>query len=162
MPVGDDTVQTDLVQVRSLELQHFVDARAVDLVRSILDLLLSTVGPAESGVDELLAVLVEQVERWQMSAARDLDQLCEAVPDLCLGQRPEETEVEEGVDWSVVRAQAVLVVTVVDRNLDGDGRVNQTDDSRGDADEVGVAAVRGASEAVCRLAQVKMKTGLIR
>ena len=83
--VSDDTVETDLVEVRSLQLQHLVDAGAVDLVRSLADLLGGIVAATELHLDELLAVLVEKVERPQVGAARDLDQLCETISHLRLG-----------------------------------------------------------------------------
>ena len=47
-----------------LELQHLVDTSPVDLVGCFLDLLLSTIGVTESGLDELLGVLVEKVGMW--------------------------------------------------------------------------------------------------
>jgi hypothetical protein len=142
--VSNDTVKTNLVEVGGLELQHLVDTSPVDLVGCILDLLLSTVGVAESGFDELLGVLVEEVECGQVSTAGDLDQLCETVPDLRSGECAEETEVEEGVLGCVVGTETVLVVAVVDTDLDRDGSVNQTNDGGGNADEVGVAAVGSA------------------
>lgn len=48
----------------------------------------------------------------------------------------------------MVGTEAVLVVAVVDGDLDGDGSINETDDGSGNADVVGVAAVRSTSEAV--------------
>jgi hypothetical protein len=139
--VGNDTVETNLVKVRGLELEHLVDTSPVDLVGSLLDLLLGTIGVAESGVDELLGIFVEKVECGQVSTAGDLDQLCETVPDLRSGKSAEETEVKEGVDGSVVCTETVLVVGVVDADLDGDGSVDQANDGGGNTDEVGVAAV---------------------
>jgi hypothetical protein len=139
--VGNDTVETDLVKVGGLELEHLVDTSPVDLVGSLLDLLLGTIGVAESGVDELLGIFVEKVECGQVSTAGDLDQLCETVPDLRSGKSAEETEVKEGVDRSVVCTETVLVVGVVDTDLDGDGSVDQANNGGGDTDEVGVAAV---------------------
>jgi hypothetical protein len=67
--VGNDTVETDLVEVGGLELKHLVDTSPVDLVGSLLHLLLSTVGVAECGVDQLLGIFVEKVERGQVSTA---------------------------------------------------------------------------------------------
>jgi len=142
--VCNDTVETDLVKVGGLELEHLVDTSPVNPVGSILNLLLSTVGVAESGVDELLGVLVEKIECGQVSTAGDLNQLCETVPDLRSGKCAEETEVKEGVDWGVVCTETVLVVGVVDADLDGDGSVDQANDGCGNADEVGVAAVGSA------------------
>ena len=144
MTVGNDTVKTNLVEVGCLELEHLVNTSPVDLVGCLLDLLLSTVGVAESGVDELLGVLVEKVKCGQVSTAGDLDQLCETVSDLRSGKSTEETEVKEGVDGGVVCTEAVLVVGVVDADLDGDRSVDQANDGCGNADEVGVAAVGSA------------------
>lgn len=118
MTVGNDTVETNLVKVRGLELQHLVDTSPVDLVGSILNLLLSTVGVAESSVDQLLGVLVEKIECGKVSTGGDLNQFCETVPDLGGGKCAEETEVKEGVDGGVVCTKTVLVVGVVDANLD--------------------------------------------
>ena len=142
--VCNNTVETDLMKVRGLELKHLVDTSPVDLVGSILDLLLSTIGVAESGVNELLGVLVKKIACGQVSTAGDLDQLCETVPDLRSGKSTEEAEVKEGVDGSVICTKTVLVVGVVDADLDGDGSVNQANDGCGNADKVGVAAVGSA------------------
>lgn len=49
----------------------------------------------------------------------------------------------------MVGAKAVLVSAVVDSHLDRNGGVNETNNCGGDADEVGVAAVRSAGKAVC-------------
>lgn len=56
------------------------------------------------------------------------------------------TDDVSNVHWCVVCSKAVLVVAVVDSYLDRDGCVNQSNDGRWDADEVGVSAVGGASE----------------
>jgi hypothetical protein len=47
------------------------------------------------------------------------------------------------VDRSVVCAETVLVVGVVDADLDRDGCIDQANDGGGNTDEVGVAAVGG-------------------
>jgi len=144
--VGNDTVKADLVEVWSLELQHLKDTSTVDLIGSVVDLLVSAIGTTEASANELLAVLVKQVESWEMATSGDLDQLCESVPDLSLWQSAEEAEVEEGVHWGVVSSQAVLVVAVVDGDLDGDRSVNETNDGGWDTDVVGVATVSSACE----------------
>lgn len=82
--VGDDSVKTNLVEVGCLELQHLVNTSSVDLVGGRTDFIRSTVSTSEGSTDELLAVLVKQIVGWQMSARRDLDQLCESVSDLSL------------------------------------------------------------------------------
>lgn len=145
--VGNDTVQHDLMEIGRLQLEHLVDTSPTDPVRSLLQLRTGIVGPAEAGTDEVLTVLVEQIKSLPVGARRDLDQLGEAVADLSLWQRAEECEVEEGMDGSVVSPQTVLVPPVVDSNLDGNGCVDEADNRGGDADVVGVAAIRGTREA---------------
>ena len=86
--VGNDTVETDLVEVGRLELQHLVDARAIDLVRGLADVISCIVTTTELCVDQLLAELVEEIECSEVGAAGDLNQLCETVPYLPLGQGP--------------------------------------------------------------------------
>ena len=146
MTVGNDTVKTDLVQVWSLELQHLEDTSTVDLVCSIIDLLLGAVSTTEASADELLAVLVEQIESWEVTTSGDLDQLCESVSDLSLWKSAQEAEVEESVHWGVVGTETILVVAVVDGDLDGDGSVNETNDGGWNTDVVGVAAVGSTGE----------------
>lgn len=146
--IGDDSVETNLVKVGGLELQHLVNTVAVDLVSGILDLLGSTITTAKASGDELLAILVEEVEGVEVSASRDLDQLCESVADLSIGKCAKEAKVKEGVHGSVVGTQTVLVVAVVDGNLDRDRGINQTNDSGGDTNEVGVSAVGSTGETV--------------
>jgi hypothetical protein len=148
--VGNDSVQADLVKVGCLELQHLVDAGTVDGISGFPDLLGRIVGAAESGANDLLAVLVEQVKGGKVSTRGDLDQLRESVADLRLRQSAQEGEVEEGVDGGVVSSESVLVVAVVDGNLDRNRGINQTDNSGGNSDEVGISAVSSACEASLR------------
>lgn len=148
MAVGNDSVKTNFVEVGGLKLQHLVDTSAVDLVGSIANLLGSTITTTEASGDELLTVLVQQVEGVEVGTGGDLDQLCETVADLSIGESAEEGKVKEGVHGSVVGTKTVLVVVVVDANLDGDGSINQTNDSGGHTDEVGVSAVSRTSETV--------------
>jgi hypothetical protein len=103
--IRNDTVQANLVEVGSLELQHLVDARAVDLIRSLLD------------------------------------QLCESVSYLPLGQSSKECEVEECVHGRMVRSETVLIVAVVNGDLDANTGINQTDDCRRNSDEVSIPPV---------------------
>jgi len=146
--VGNDSVKTNFVKVGGLKLQHLVDTAAVDLVGSVANLLGSTLTATESGFNELLTVLVEQVEGVEVGTGRDLDQLCETVADLGIGKRAEEGEVKEGVHGSMVGTKTVLVVVVVDTDLDRDGGVNETNNGGGNTDEVGVSAVSSTSESV--------------
>ena len=148
MAICNDPIQSDLMQVRRLQLQHLVDPLPVDLIRRLDQLLRTPIRSAKALLNQLLAVLVQQVKGVEMRTRRDLDQLREAVADLSRGQGSQEREVEEGVDWGVVGAQTVLVVAVVDGDLDGDGCVDQSDDRGGDSDEVCVAAVSGTCESV--------------
>lgn len=102
----------------------------------------SIVRPSKLGVDQLLAVLVQEVEHLQVRARRNLDQLSKAVSNLCNGQCPQECEIQESVHGSMIGTQAVLVVAVVDGDLDTDACVNQTNDCSRHSNEVGVASVR--------------------
>ena len=150
MAICNDPIQSDLMQVRRLQLQHLVDPLPVDLIRRLDQLLRTPIRSAKALLNQLLAVLVQQVKGVEMGTSRDLDQLREAVADLGRGQRSQEREVEEGVDRCVVGAQTVLVVAIVDGDLNGDGCIDQADDRGGDTDEVCVAAVRSTCESVRR------------
>ena len=145
MAVGDNTVKTDLVKVRCLELQHLMDTSTVDGVGSLADLLVVAF-TTKAGSNQLLAVLVKKIECGPVATCRDLDQLGKAVSDLCLGQSLQEREVQEGVDGSVVSTQPILVVAVVNSDLDADTGIDKTNDCSWNTDEVGVPAVGGASK----------------
>ncbi len=82
--IGNDAVQSNLVEIWSFELQHLANALLVDLVRSITNFLSSAIGPSEPSLDELFAIFIEQVESVKVRAGRDLDQLGKTVSDLCL------------------------------------------------------------------------------
>lgn len=146
MAVSNNSVQTNLVQVGRLQLQHFVNPVPVNLVRSVPDFLRAVVHTAEASTNQLLAVLVQQIKGGQVSTARDLDQLGESVADLSLRESTEESKVKEGVLRCVVGAQAVLVVAVVHGDLDRYRSVDQTNDGRGDTNVVRVASVSSASK----------------
>jgi hypothetical protein len=148
MAICNDPIQSDLMQVRRLQLQHLVDSLPVDLIRRLDQLLRASIRSAKALLNQLLAVLVQQVKGVEMRTRRDLDQLGETVANLSRRQGSKECEVKEGVDWGVVGAQTVLVIAVVDGDFDGDGCVDQTDDRGGDSDEVCVAAVGSACESV--------------
>lgn len=147
VPVGDNSVEHELVQVGRLEPQHLVDARAANLVSSLPYILGGSLEAPKGGADEVLAVLVEQVKGVAVSARRNLDELREAIADLGNGEGAEESKVKEGVRRSVVSAEAVLVLAVVDGHLDGDGGINQTYNGGGNTDVVCVAPVGGTREA---------------
>ena len=48
----------------------------------------------------------------------------------------------------VIGSETILVVAVIDGHFDGYGRVNQTNHSGRNANEVGVPAISGASESM--------------
>lgn len=147
MTVGNDTVKTNLVEVRCLELKHLVDTGAVYFIRCLANFVIVTLTTEACG-DQLLAVLVQQIKCWPMCASRDLDELCEAISDLSLWKSPQETKVEECVHGCMVGTQSVLVVAVVDTDLDADTGVDQTNDGGGDTDVVGGSSVCSTSKPV--------------
>lgn len=57
--VGNDSIQTNLMQVGGLQLQHLVDARTADLIRRLLHLLTCVICATKSGLDQLLTILVQ-------------------------------------------------------------------------------------------------------
>lgn len=147
MPVGNDTVKHNLMQVRCLQLEHLIDTRTTDLIRRAPDLLGRPIIATKRRANQILAVSVKQVQGGLVSTRRDLNELGEAIADLRHGQRAQEGKVQEGVDGRVVGAQPVLVPSVVDTDFDGHGGVDEPDDGGRDTDEVGAAAVGGTSEA---------------
>lgn len=82
--VGNYSVKANLVEIGCLELQHFVNTSSVDLVGGLSDLIRRTISTAKCGSDQLLAVLVEEIVRGQVSTRRNLDQLSKSVTDLGL------------------------------------------------------------------------------
>ena len=142
MAVGNDTVKTNLVEVRGLELQHLVNTSTVDGVSGLADLLVISL-TTKAGSDQLLAVLVKKVECGLVGTCRDLDQLSKAVSDLCLGEGLQERKVQECVNGGVVCTQPVLVVAVVNSNLDTDTGIDEANDCSGNTDEVCASAVCG-------------------
>jgi hypothetical protein len=139
--IRNDTVQANLVEVGSLELQHLVDARAVDLIRSLADLAGLIIDTTKLCRDQPLAELVKEIECAKMGAGGNLDQLCESVSYLPLGQSSKECEVEECVHGRMVRSETVLIVAVVNGDLDANTGINQTDDCRRNSDEVSIPPV---------------------
>lgn len=104
------------------------------------------IGSTKFGVNELLAILVQQVKDLKVCTRRNLDELCKSIPDLSNRQGAEESKVQEGVDRSMVGTKAVLVVAVVDGNLDAHTSINQANDSSRHPNEVGVSSVGRAGE----------------
>lgn len=50
------------MQVRCLQLQHFVNSLHIDFVGGVPDLLRGAICTAEASLDELLAIFVQQLE----------------------------------------------------------------------------------------------------
>lgn len=84
MTESDDSVQSQLVKIRGLELQHGVDTLFADLLSGIPDIL-STSHVSETSLDQLLSVLNKQVPNLLVSNRGDLDELGETVTCLSLG-----------------------------------------------------------------------------
>jgi hypothetical protein len=170
--IGNNSIQSDLVQVGRLQAQHLIDTLAVNLyglsvikqptkllhelskgtynIGRLADLIESAICSTEPRLDQLLAVLVQQVEHLQVGARRDLDELGESVSHLGDRQRAQKGKVQKGVHGGVVCAQAVLVSAIVDGHLDADAGVNETNNGSGNADKVGVASVGGASKTLSK------------
>lgn len=138
------------MQVWRLEFQHLVDTCSIDGIRGVTNFFRCAVGAAKSSLDQLLTILVQQVKCRKMSTGGNLDEFGKPIADLCLWQRAKKGEVEKRVDWCMVGTEPVLVVAIVDSHLDGDRRINESNDGRGDSDEVCVAAVCGTRKAVQR------------
>lgn len=113
---------------------------------SLSDLIRGLVGSPKLGIYELLAIFVKEVKDFKMSTGRNLDQLSEAIPDLCSRQSTKESKVQESVDGRMVGAKTVLVVTVVDGDLDANAGIDQPDNCCRDSNEVGVPAIGGTRE----------------
>lgn len=141
------------MEIGGLEFQHLVDAFLVNLIGSFANFLWCAICTTKAGLNQLLAVLVQQIERVQVRAGRDLDQLCKTIPDLCSRKRSEKGEVQEGVHRSMIGAKSVFVVTVVDGDFDRYRSVDQTYDSSRDSDEVSVPAIGRTGEAVAKIGQ---------
>lgn len=115
-----------------------------DLLCSIKDFLLCSIGTTKSCLNESFTVLLEEFPDSNVRNRRDLDELSKSISNLSFWQCAEECEVKEGDDGSMIGSKTVLQLAVVDGNLDGDSSINETNDCGRDADEVGVSAVRGA------------------
>lgn len=146
--VGNHSIKANLMQVWRLKFQHLVDACSIDGIRGVTNFFGCAVGAAKSSLDQLLTILVEQVKCRKMSTGGNLDELGKPIADLRLWQRPKECKVEKGVDWGMVGTQPILVVAIVDRHLDGDRRIDESNDGRGNTNEVRVAAVCGTRKTV--------------
>ena len=147
MTICNDSIQPDLVEVRSLKLQHFVYALLIDFVRRGTEFFGSAIRATKPRVDELLAVLIQEVERIEVGARRNFDQLCKAISDLCSRQGAKEGEIEKGVHGCMISTEAILVIAIVDSNLNRHRCVYQTNDGGRNSDEIGVPSISGTSEA---------------
>lgn len=67
MTIGNDTVQTNLVKVRCFKLQHFEDTGAVNFIRRLADLRVDIIA-AKTRCDQFLAILVQQLKCWPVTA----------------------------------------------------------------------------------------------
>ena len=134
------------MKVRRLELQHLVDSLSVDFVSRRTNFGGRPVGPSKTGLDELFAVLIQQLECLQVRAGRDLDQLGKSIANLRHGQGAQKCEIQKGVHRCMICAQSVLVVSIIDRNFDGDRSINQANNRRRDADIVRVPTIRRTSK----------------
>lgn len=148
MTICDDSIKANLMEIGSFELQHLMDASSVDSISSSFDFSRSIVATTKCSVDQLLAEFVEQIERWEVSTARDLDELRETVTDLRHRQGSQEAEIQESVDRCVVSTQTVLIVAIVDSNLDRHRCIDQADNSGRDTDIVGVASICSTGKTV--------------
>ena len=146
MTIRNDSIQADLVKIRRLKFQHFVYALLVNLVRRGANFFGSAIRATKPRVDELLAVLIQEIERIKVRARRNFDQFCKTISDLCSGQGAKEGEIEKGVHRCMVSTEAVFVIAIVDSNLNRHRCVYQTNDGGRDSDEIGVPAVSGTSE----------------
>lgn len=115
---GDDSVETQLVQVRGFELEHDIDTLLLDLLGGAQEVLGSLL-VAVCVLDEVLAVLDEQVPNPLVGASRDLDQLGGTVSDLSNWEGFQEREVEVGVLglWRKEASETVFSLSIADRNL---------------------------------------------
>jgi hypothetical protein len=102
MPICNDSVQPNLVQIGGFQPQHLVDSGTSDLVRRLPYFRRRMFHPTKTRTDQLLAEPIEQLKGGQMGAARDLDQLRKSISNLRLRQRAQEAEVEKGVLRSMV------------------------------------------------------------
>src|ERR1700730_7660165 len=104
MSISDDPIQSNLMQIRRLQLQHLMDAFPINLIRSLDQLPRTAIRSPKTLLNQLLTVLIQQVESIEMRTSRNLYQLCETVTDLGCRKSPQEGEVEEGVNRGVVGA----------------------------------------------------------
>lgn len=93
MAICDDSIESDLVEIGRLQLQHLMDAFSIDLVRCVADFIRSAITTSEPSADKLFAVFIQPIKGRKMGARGYFDQLGETVPDLCRGQAAEECEV---------------------------------------------------------------------
>jgi len=147
MTIGNDSVKTNLVKVRRLEVKHSLNSISADLISSLLKLLSTNTGSvaAVSSVDKVLTVLNEQTPGVLVSAVKNLDQLGGSVSGLANGEGLEEVKVEESVHGSVVSTKTVLELLVVDADLDRDGSVNEGNEGSANSNVVGASSVRSTS-----------------
>lgn len=57
----------------------------------------------------------------------------------------------------MVCTKSVLIISIVDSNLDGDRRVDQSNDCGRDSNEVGVSSIRRTSESLTIVSKITEK-----
>lgn len=82
MAICNDPIQTNLVQVGSLEPQHLQNALSVDVIGRLAYFGPCSIATTETRVDQLLAILVKQIEGIQVRASRDFDEFRKPIADL--------------------------------------------------------------------------------
>lgn len=93
MPISDDSVQAKLMEIRGLQLEHFVDATPIDSICSVSHLLCSTIATSKPSGDELFAIFVEELKGRKVGTCRDLDELGKAISNLCFGKCSKKSEI---------------------------------------------------------------------
>lgn len=93
MAICNDSIESNLVEIGRLQLQHLMDAFSIDLVRCVADFIGSAIAASEPSANELFAILIQEIKGRKMGARGDFDQLGKAVPDLCRGQAAKKGEV---------------------------------------------------------------------
>ena len=146
MAIGNHPVQTNFVEIGRLKFEHLMNALPVNLISGGTDFVSRAISSTKPGLDQLLAVFVEQVECVQVSTGGNFDQLSETVTDLGDGKSSQKGKIEEGMHGSMVCTQSVLVVAIIDRHFDGYRGVYQANHSGRNPNKVGVPSVCSTSE----------------
>ena len=92
------------------------------------------------------AVGLEQLEQPLVAEGRHLDRLAEGGPQLALGERPQDVDVDDDRGRLVERPDEVLALGQVDPGLAADRRIDLGDERRRDLDERDAAQVDRGQE----------------